>query len=212
MSRGALVACGIVAAVVVLAEDADAQITNRLALGANFNTAIAAAPDNTSASHVGFQWRLGHSEGGWGWRFGFNWYSTDIGARVVDSPVELGELHVRPIMIGYGYTHKVRRVAMSANLLAGYAFNKFSLGDRASAVYRVATGNQPVSSGAQNTVVVFPELSMWRDINRRVGLNVSVGYMFARPEVSVETTGGTYHHSVRADTVRIKVGAVYSIF
>jgi hypothetical protein len=211
MSRGALVVYGIVAAI-TFAEDARAQTTNRLAVGANFNTAIAAAPDNTSASHVGFQWRLGHSEGGWGWRFGFNWYSTDIGARVVGSPVELGELRVRPIMVGYGYTYKVRRVAMSANLLGGYAFNKFSLGDHARAAYQVVTGNQPLSSGAQNTLVVFPELSMWRDINRRVGLNVSVGYMFARPEVSVETTAGMYRHSVRADTVRIKVGAVYSIF
>jgi hypothetical protein len=211
MSRGSLVACGIAAAL-ALTEDASAQTSNRFAVGANFNTAVAAAPDNTSASHVGFQWRLGHSEKGWGWKFGFNWYSTDIGARVVDSSVELGELHVRPIMVGYGYTHTVRRVSVSANLLAGYAFNKFSLDDRASAVYRVATGNQPVSSGAQNTIVIFPEVSMWRDINRKVGLNVSVGYMFARPDVSVETTGGTYRHSVRADTVRIKVGAVYSVF
>jgi len=211
MSRASPVACGISAAL-LLAGDARAQTANRFALGANFNTAIAAAPDNTSASHVGFQWRLGHTEGGWGWRFGFNWYSTNIGARVVDSPVQLGELHVRPIMFGYGYTHKVRRTAVSASLLAGYAFNKFSLDDHASAVYRVTTGNQPLRSGAQNTVVIFPELSMWRDINRKVGLNVSIGYMFARPDVSVETTGGVYHHSVRADTVRIKVGAVYSIF
>jgi len=211
MSRKTLVACGILVAV-ALAEDAGAQTTNRFALGANFNTAVAAAPDNASASHVGFQWRLGHSEGGWGWRFGFNWYSTDIGASVAGSPVELGELHVRPIMVGYGYTRKVGRMAVSASLLGGYAFNKFSLGDRASAVYRVATGNQPLSSGAQNTAVIFPELSMWRDINRKVGLNVSVGYLRARPDVSIETTGGTYHHSVRADTVRVKVGAVYSIF
>ena len=211
MSRGSLLACGIAAAL-AFADEARAQTTNRFAVGANLSTAIAAAPDNTSASHVGFQWRLGHSEGGWGWKFGFNWYSTDIGASVVGNTVQLGELHVRPIMFGYGYTHKVRRVAVSANLLAGYAFNKFSLDDGASAVYRAATGNQPVRSGAQNTVVVFPEVSMWRDISRKVGLNVSAGYMFARPDVSVETTGGTYHHSVRADTVRIKVGAVYSVF
>jgi hypothetical protein len=154
MSRRALVACAI-AATLALAGDARAQTTNRFAVGANVNTAIAAAPDNTSANHVGFQWRLGHSDGGWGWRFGFNWYSTNIGASVAGTPVELGELHVRPLMFGYGYTHKVRKTAMTASLLAGYAFNKFSLDDRASAVYRVATGHQPVSSGAQNTVASF---------------------------------------------------------
>jgi hypothetical protein len=59
---------------------------------------------------------------------------------------------------------------------------------------------------------MFPEVSMWRDLNEKVGLNVSVGYMFARPEVSVETAAGTFHHSVHADMVRLKVGAVYSIF
>jgi hypothetical protein len=211
MSRGSLVAYGIAAAF-AFAEDAGAQTNNRLAIGANVNTAIAAAPDNTSASHVGFQWRLGHTDGGWGWRFGFNWYSTDIGGLVAGQPVQLGELHVRPIMVGYGYTRKAGRLAVSANFLAGYAFNKFSLDDRAGAEYLVATVNQAVSSGAQNTVVMLPEVSMWRDLNEKVGLTVSVGYMFARPEVSVETTGGIYRHSVRADMVRIKVGAVYSVF
>src|SRR5580765_8016936 len=136
MSRVALVACGI-AATLAVADDAHAQTTNRLALGANINTAIAAAPDNTSASHVGFQWRLGHSEGGWGWRFGFNWYSTNIGASVAGTPVELGEMHVRTLMFGYGYTHKVCKSTMSASLLSGYAFNKSSLDDRVSAVYRL---------------------------------------------------------------------------
>src|SRR3954453_17910719 len=128
MSRGPLIACWIAATLAASAE-ARAQTRNRVAVGANVNAAVAAVPDNTSASHVGFQWRLGHSEGGWGWRFGFNWYSTDIGAQIVGRPVELGELHVRPIMVGYGYTRKVRRLAVSASLLGGYAFNTFSLGD-----------------------------------------------------------------------------------
>src|SRR5436309_1885454 len=103
MSRGALVACWIAAAV-AFAADAGAQTTNRFAVGANLDTTIATEAQNDGGNHVGFQWRLGHSDSGWGWKFGFNWYSTEIGATVAGQPVALGELHVRPIMAGYGYT------------------------------------------------------------------------------------------------------------
>jgi hypothetical protein len=211
MSRWPLIACWIAAAL-AFAADAGAQTKNRFAVGANFNTTIATDAQNDGGNHVGFQWRLGHSDSGWAWKFGFNWYSTEVGATIDGHPVALGQLQVRPIMVGYGYTRTIRKLAVSTNVLGGYAFNGFSLADKAGAFYRGASGTQQVSTGARNTMVLFPEVSMWRDLNERVGLNISGGYMIARPDVSIESSAGVTRHPVRADTVRVKVGIVYSIF
>jgi hypothetical protein len=211
MSHRVRVACWI-AAILAFAADAGAQTKNRFAVGANFNTTLATEAQNDGGSHVGFQWRLGHSESGWGWKFGFNWYTTEIGATIDGHPVAVGVLHVRPIMVGYGYTRTVRKLAVSTNLLAGFAVNGFSLGDGAAALYRASSGSQQLSTGALNTVALFPEVSVWRDLNERVGFNISGGYMIARPDVSIQTAGGITRHPVRADTVRVKVGIVYSIF
>ena len=47
---------------------------------------------------------------------------------------------------------------------------------------------------ASSAFVVKPEVSTWFDVARKVGINVSVGYMFARPNVTVSwpsTSGST---------------------
>src|SRR4051812_5932872 len=184
MSRWPLIACWIAAAL-AFAADAGAQTKNRFAVGANFNTTIATDAQNDGGNHVGFQWRLGHSDSGWAWKFGFNWYSTEVGATIDGHPVALGQLQVRPIMVGYGYTRTIRKLAVSTNVLGGYAFNGFSLADKAGAFYRGASGTQQVSTGARNTMVLFPEVSMWRDLNERVGLNISGGCLMGPPPLSL---------------------------
>lgn len=211
MSRAFVIVCCLAGAT-TLAPDASAQTANRVAVGVNVSSRLASAPENRGSTHVGFQWRLGHSDQGWGWKYGLNWYSTHVDGSVDGRSLEIGELHVRPIMAGYGYTHVVGGTAISTNLLAGFSFNTFSLDERAGALYRDATASRDVSTGARNTFVLYPEMTVWRDLNRKVGVQFSAGYMFARPDVTVKTTGGTYRHSIRADVLRIKVGAVYSVF
>jgi hypothetical protein len=60
--------------------------------------------------------------------------------------------------------------------------------------------------------VVKPELAVWYDLNRRIGLRVVGGYLVARPSVTIVSTLGRATQSIRADTFLITIGAVYSIF
>ena len=53
---------------------------------------------------------------------------------------------------------------------------------------------------------------MWYDMNQKVGLHVSTGYMIARPHVTVTSTAGEDKRPVRADMIGLKVGLAYSIF
>jgi len=52
----------------------------------------------------------------------------------------------------------------------------------------------------------------WHDVNKRVGLLVDAGYVFARPDVKVTSTLGTGIHRVHADTYTLKFRLVCSIF
>jgi hypothetical protein len=124
-----------------------------------------------------------------------------------------GELHVRPIMAGYGYTQVVGRYSITADVLGGYAFGSIGLSDAAAVAYRRVLDVPSVTARATNTFVVKPEIGIWYDMTRRLYLNVNAGYMMARPDVMVETAVGVdIRRKARADQFILKVGVVYSVF
>ena len=203
--------------VTALAAPVRAQTDTRFALGVDF---LVAASDHAStqdrAHHVLSAeplWRYGEFKPGWGPHFGLNWYAVDI-----DRPVggggatPIGTVHIRPIMGGYGYTWLRGRNAVSASALAGYAFATMKLGDGAADAYQSRLGGQITDSSASNTWVLRPEIDFWHDINKMFGLNVNVGYMIARPDVTIATTSGVDKRTARADQFQFRVGLAYSIF
>jgi hypothetical protein len=193
--------------------EVNAQTGNKFALGLDLSTRNVADPRSSDRIGVGLQWRIGHSDQGWGWKYALNWFSTELDAPVGGANVAFGELHVRPFMGGYGYTHQVRpNMTVSANLLGGYAFSTFSLEPGANDAYRDRLGAARIDAQATNTFVVKPEISTWVDVGRKIGINASLGYMVARPEVVVTSSLGEDRRRIKADTLRFKIGAVYSIF
>lgn len=203
-------------AALAVASPAAAQTETRFALGADF---LVAASDHssgqdraTSVFTVEPLWRFGDFEPGWGPKFGLNWYAVDIERQVGGTTTELGEVHIRPIMGGYGYTWMRGKNTLSAGVLAGYAFSTMSLADGTAAAYQARTGVTVTDADASNTFVVRPELDYWHDINNLFGLNVNLGYMVARPDVSITTSTGIDKRTARADQFQLRVGLVYSIF
>ena len=202
--------------IALCASHASAQTGNRLAVGVNFSTRH--APDDSSVasgSHsVGLEWRIGHSQQGWGWQYALNWYEMDIDRLIGNSPTGLGTLKVRPLMGGYGYTHLFRggKMAVTGDLVAGYAINSFQLNPAAESAYQTRLGARAVSAEAVNTMVAKPEVQVWYDVNKKVGVIVNAGYVFARPQVKVNSTLGTNVHRVHADAYTLTMGLVYSVF
>ncbi len=198
------------------AAPAHAQIESRFAIGAELTIAAtdhAADQDRGhSSAFPELLWRFGDIQPGFGPHWGLNWYSLDIDRPVGGASTDIGELKVRPIMVGYGYTWLRDRHAISANLLGGYAFGSMKLSDAAPDVYQARTGARATDAGASNTVVLRPEIDYWYDINKLFGLNVNAGYMIARPDVTITTTAGVDRRTARADQFQLRVGLVYSIF
>jgi hypothetical protein len=189
---------------------------NRFALGAEFKvkTSDRASQEDYARGQLGpgLLWRFGTAKDGWGFHWGLNWYAVKLERPIAGAVTELGELHVRPIMAGYGYTKNIRSYSITADVLGGYAFGSMNLSDPAIAAYRTMLGVSSASARATNAVVLKPEIGVWYDMHRKMYLNVNAGYMMARPDVSVDTSAGTIVRKARADQFILKVGIVYSIF
>src|SRR5262245_53755585 len=127
--RRALVAIGLISC---FALPAFAQTGNEFAVGLEAHYRGAVGDDLIAGNGWGLTWRIGHDKSGWGWQYGLNWFSSNLEAAPNGSisgkypasggRIDIGELHVRPLMGGYGYTIVKGRYAFTAAALAGYAF------------------------------------------------------------------------------------------
>jgi len=192
------------------------QIESRFAFGGEFKIKASdrASKEDYAEGQLGpgFLWRFGHSKPGWGFHWGLNWYAVKIQRPVGGTAIELGELHVRPIMGGYGYNWTIRRYSITADVLGGYAAGAIALDAPAVDAYRRALGVSGATASASNTFVMKPEIGVWYDVSKRIGINVNAGYMIARPDVTVATAAGAEFRTARADQFVLKTGMVYSIF
>lgn len=184
----------------------------KFAVGGDFDVKAASEHDARGQIGVGLLWRYGKSKTGWGIQYGLNWFAEDVTQPVAGLETEIGELHVRAIMGGYGYTRVMGRTAVSANVLAGYAFTSFRVIPSAPDIYRDRLDARTLAVDVGNTFVVKPEVGVWYDLSNKIGLNVSAGFMVARPELTISNSLGTSTQRLRADMIMFKVGAVYKIF
>lgn len=204
----------VVLLVVVLlgsATSAAAQTKGKLSLGWEIGPMIPVDASASGSSEFGLVWRLGRYESGWAPHWGLNWYATDLKRNIGGTDVPLGGLHVRPLTAGYGYTLVKDRTTVIADVLGGFAFTSMSMAQPAIDGYR-RLGAQGATLDTSMTWVVRPEAMIWYDINKDFGLVVNVGYMMARPTITVTTTAGTDARRINADMFGIQIGLAYSIF
>ena len=194
------------------APHARAQSEGTIALGGNFTVRLAGDRDVRGHLGPGLLWRFGHGKPGWGFHWGLNWFNADLDRSVGGDNIELGELHIRPVMAGYGYTYEVGRASVTAAVLGGYALGSIEMTPVANDAYRDRLGARAISADASNAFTAKPEIGVWYDINKKIGLNVNAGYIVARPHVTVRSTLGEDRRGIRADQFILKVGMVYSIF
>ena len=193
--------------------DARAQTDSRLAVGGSITARAASSSDASGSATVGFEWRLGYAIPGWGWQNSiFSWFDTGVQGTVGPGTIDLGNLRVRPVMVGYGYTWVRGRTAITADLVGGYAFNSFTMDPAAVQEYARRRGATGIEAEGTNAFAIKPEVQVWYDINSRFGLKLNGGYLIARPSVVITSSLGEDIRPVRADSFLVTVGLVYSLF
>ena len=69
-----------------------------------------------------------------------------------------------------------------------------------------------VSAHLSGTPVVKPEFELWYDVSRKIGLTANVGYIVARPRMTITSSIGSESERLHADAWSITAGAVYRIW
>ena len=210
--RNRLSAAVVAILLTLVVSPAAAQQDNVIAVGVSFTTRQSQSPTASNSTDVGLAWRLGHGATGWGLATGLGWFVTDISQPVAGVATELGELHVRPFMAGYGYTYNMGRASISAELLGGFAWVTFAQMPTAADVYRDRLGARALDMRASNTVILRPQTNLWIDMSDKIGLNVSAAYPIARPRLTTTSSLGEHTQRIRADMFAISAGIVYRIF
>jgi hypothetical protein len=189
-----------------------AQTEGKFAVGGEFTARMAGDREVRGHLKPGLLWRFGRGKPGWGFHWGLSWFSTDLDRSIGGNNTEFGRLDVRPFMAGYGYTYKVGRVSATADVLVGYAIGSIEMAPIATDAYQNRLGARGLSVESSNTFAAKPEIGVWYDINRKIGLNVNAGYIIARPDVTVHSSLGDERRGIRADQFILKLGVACSIF
>lgn len=133
---------------------------------------------------------------------------SSLGAR--EMPV--GEIKVKPIMLGLDYKMPRGKWNWAAGMAVGWAMNSIDLHGKTARARPTQWG--PAISGPMCTTRSCwgPRLKGWYDVDRRLSYMVEAGYLVHRPEIDVRANGRLSTRRLNADGFVIKAGVVYGIF
>ena len=75
---------------VLLPAELLAQSAGKVAVGVSVSSKFASDAEAHGTPGIGFLYRIGHGKQGWGWKYGLNWYSTEIDRPLAGQTEEFG--------------------------------------------------------------------------------------------------------------------------
>lgn len=185
------------------AEFAELETTySRLAIGGSVNWSDPGAGTLESRVSVGPLIKIG-SGTGLGPAIGFDWFRAKVAAGQAPGAAVSG-VNVRPVMAGLSYTFRTGRVSVSPSLVGGYAINTLTVPDEG-AVGRLAVD-------IDNSLAWRPAVSVWIDTSPRTALNLSLGRVMTRLQMTFVEAGHLDERRVSGDTTVVHLGFAYRIF
>lgn len=147
---------------------------------------------------------------GWSIAPMFGWFTSDIDAASLASPrAELGELRVRPILMGARYTWIRGQVSWDVAGAAGVSVNSFDLADGAQPLLGLAG---PVSADANVSPAWRLQFSSWYDFSERVALRGAIAYAWVEPEITFRSGATGRRITQSASSVQLGASVVYRLF
>jgi hypothetical protein len=183
---------------------ASAQFWKQLGFGLDIGLTEPTDRDVDSSMVVGGRGGMAPDEG-WGLAMGLGWFEADlIDGRGAESR-RAGELKVRPLMAGVGYTWLHGRLATTAALTAGVSVNGAELD---AALQRAADAGQGFALDVGNSFAIRPSLEVEYFLARKFALSGTVGFLFTRPEISWTTPEGRFTDQWNASSFNVLAGFV----
>ncbi|MPY88554.1 MAG: hypothetical protein GEU99_11575 [Luteitalea sp.] len=153
--------------------------------------------------------RLGGRHDGWSPTIGLGWFRTDITADVFGRLEEIGNLRVRPYLVGVAYGVSRGRFRYEGSLVAGLAINHFGMSQTSEQALRER--HLAVDADASNSFAVRPGVSVWYYVTPRFALRWHANYLITRPEVTIGSGTGVTRFRQQADVLTFGAGLAYRI-
>lgn len=205
--RNRVCVCAVLACLIT-ATNASAQVIANMARRAGIGGSVGGIfpfdDDVTVGTAFGVNAGLAPAPG-FGPTIGFGWYSGDLTLSGISGSAEVGDLRVRPLMAGVGYTWVKGKLATGVSINAGISFNSIRLNDQ----YRTFFGpGTEVRVDASNSFAARPQLRFEYAVARKVGIYTSLGYFFTEFNNVIETPVGRFENEWDASSFNIFVGAM----
>jgi hypothetical protein len=163
-----------------LIAEADAQWWRNIGVGARVVTVAPTDDDVKTGASWGGRGGMVPDEG-WGPAFSLGWFDAELRENG-DGSRTLGQIDVRPVMAGVGYTWVRGRLALTASATAGISFNGGSID---AALRQAGVDPALLDVEIDNSFAVRPEVEAEWFIARKLALTGGVSYLFTRPDVTV---------------------------
>jgi hypothetical protein len=190
--------------------DVDSAVAH-MGVGAGITFIKPTNSDGNSSQGVAFVYRWHSFHSGWGPSFGIDWHSTDFNHSFGSVDAPFGTLRTRALLLGYGHTQRIHRFSASASVSGGYSFNDFSTAGAAGPA-AAAAGVSLVGVSIGNSAVLRPDVAVWYDVFRHVGVGVSAAYLVSRPTETMTTAIGSQSQRLRADAFELTVGVAVGVW
>src|SRR5262245_10461823 len=155
----------------VYAQDPIDSAVAHVGVGAGINFYNPTNNDGRTSQGIALVYRWHSFHSGWGPTIGLDWHSTDFDQTLGALNAPLGSLRMRALLAGIGHTRHLGRLSASASVSAGYAFNHFTVASGAIPTF-ASTGISLAGVDVDNSWVVKPDVTVWYDVFRHVGVGV----------------------------------------
>ena len=146
---------------------------------------------------------------GWAPTIGFGWFDTGIDGDQFGGRRRIGELQLRPVMLGARYTWVREPFSYDVSGTAGWSFSDFDLdGD----VAETLRGQEPIRAEADTSLAWKIQGGVWYDYTDRVAFRGTVGYFRCAPEITLTYGSQSRRFSQSANAIQLGASVVYRIF
>jgi hypothetical protein len=178
-------------------------------VGINFYHPRSGDGDPSDGITIAYRWHSFHS--GWGPTFGIDWHTTDFHQTLGAVEAPIGSLRMRALLVGLGHTRHLGRFAASASISGGYSFNHLTVDSGMVPAFRSA-GIPLLGVRVNDSAMGKPEVAVWYDVAKHVGVGVSAAYLFIRPQEITTTAFGSEVRNLRADTFVLTAGLTFGMW
>lgn len=222
-----LLACGLAMAITSTAvaqpapadaqdKPADRAGRTRLQLGISLKSTTTPGIDTANSLGPTFVWRwrgkFSRSDDRWAFAYRLSSFSSQVSSQLGPRELPVGDVKVRPLMIGIDYKMPRGKWNWAAGMSAGWALNQVETPGEYQRGVAEAVGVQDLWVDVHNSLVWGPRIKGWYDRDRRISYLIEAAYLVTRPALDLRANGVTTTRRLNADALIVKVGVVYGIF